>query len=127
MGQWVVKHRWAIIAVTMLIVLTSAYGIRFLTVNNDMRVFFSKQNPQLQALEVLENTYTKDDNVIFVIAPKSGDVFTRDTLSAIESLTEAAWQIPYSGRVESITNFQNSRAEAPAPPGRCVWPGNPVS
>jgi hypothetical protein len=80
-------------------------------VNNDMRVFFSKQNPQLQALEVLENTYTKDDNVIFVIAPKSGDVFTRDTLSAIESLTEAAWQIPYSGRVESITNFQNSRAE----------------
>jgi hypothetical protein len=33
-GKWVVKHRWWIIIATILIVLTTASGMRFLTVNN---------------------------------------------------------------------------------------------
>jgi predicted RND superfamily exporter protein len=35
----------------------------------------------------------------------------RDTLASIEELTNAAWQIPHSSRVDSVTNFQHSRAE----------------
>ena len=50
-GKWVVKHRWLIIIATILVVFVASSGMRFLTVNNDMRVFFSKENPQLQALE----------------------------------------------------------------------------
>ena len=110
-GEWVVKRRWWIIVATLLLVAVAASGARFLTFNNDSRIFFSKENPQLQALEALENTYTKSDNVFFVIAPKDGDVFTTQTLAAVEELTEAAWQIPYSSRVDSITNFQHTRAE----------------
>jgi len=110
-GQWVVNHRWWIILATVIVVAASASGMRFLTVNNDTRVFFSKENPQLQALEALENTYNRIDNVLFVIAPKDGDVFTRETLAALEELTEISWQIPYSSRVDSITNFQHTRAE----------------
>ena len=81
--------------------------MRFLTLNPDNRVFFSEDNPQLMALEALENTYTKSNTVLFVLAPKDGDVFTRDTLSAIEELTEASWLMPFSSRVNSITNFQH--------------------
>ncbi len=110
-GKWVVKHRWWIIVVTLLVVTITASGVRFLTFNNDSRIFFGKDNPQLQALEALENTYTKSDNVLFVIAPKNGDVFTIQTLTALEELTEAAWQIPYSSRVDSIINFQYTHAE----------------
>ncbi len=110
-GQWVVNHRWWIILATVIVVAASASGMRFLTVNNDTRVFFSEKNPQLQALEALENTYTKDNSVFFVIAPKNGNVFTRETLGAIEDLTAASWKIPYSSRVDSITNFQHTRAE----------------
>ena len=87
-GKWVVKYRWLIIVATILVAFGTGYGMRFLTFNNDSRVFFSEQNPQLQALESLENTYTKDNNVFFVIAPKDGDVFTRETLAAVEELTE---------------------------------------
>jgi predicted RND superfamily exporter protein len=110
-GQWVVNHRWWIILATVIVVAASASGMRFLTVNNDTRVFFSKENPQLQALEALENTYNKIENVLFVIAPKDGDIFTRETLAALEELTEISWQMPYSSRVDSITNFQHTRAE----------------
>jgi hypothetical protein len=110
-GMWVVKHRWWIIIATILTVFGTASGMRLLTFNNDTRVFFSEQNPQLQALEDLENTYIKDQNVLFVIAPKDGDVFTRETLTALEELTKTSWQMPYSSRVDSIANFQHSRAE----------------
>jgi len=110
-GQWVVKRRWWIILATVVALLAAASGARFLRINNDTRVFFSKENPQLQALETLENTYTKDNNVLFAIAPKDGKVFTRETLAAVEELTEASWKIPYSSRVDSITNFQHTRAE----------------
>ena len=39
------------------------------------------------------------------------NVFTRENLSAIESLTEMSWDTPYSSRVDALTNFQHTRAE----------------
>ncbi len=110
-GKWVVRHRWLIIITTIIVVSIAAAGTRFLTFNDDLRVFFSEENPQLKALEALENTYNRIDNILFVIAPEDGNVFTKETLAAIEDLTGASWQIPYSNRVDSITNFQHTRAE----------------
>ena len=110
-GKWVFEHRWWIIIVTILFMLAAASGVQFLTLNRDNRVFFSEENPQLQAFEALENTYTKRNNVLFALAPKNGNVFTREALAAVEELTEASWKMPYSSRVNSITNFQNTRAE----------------
>jgi len=110
-SNWVIKYRWWLIASTLIAVLLTASGMRFLTFENDLRVFFSEENPQLLALEELENTYNKIDNVYIVVAPKDKNVFTRENLAAIEELTKACWQIPYSSRVDSITNFQHTYSE----------------
>ena len=110
-SEWVIKNRWWLIAATIIMALAASSGMRFLTFENDLRVFFSEKNPQLQALEALENTYSKIDNVYFTIAPKDKNVFTRENLAAIEELTEACWQIPYSSRVDSIINFQHTYSE----------------
>ncbi len=107
-GRWVVRHRWPILMATLVLLIAAASGARFLTFNNDLRAFFSDKNPQLQALETLENTYNKNTNVLFVIAPADGDVFTRKTLAAVEEMTEECWQMPYSSRVNSITNYQHT-------------------
>ncbi len=110
-GKCVMKYRWWVIVMTVLIVLASASGARFLVFSNDLRVFFSEENPQFKALEAMENTYDRIDNVLFAIAPHNRDVFTRETLGAIEELTADSWKIPYSSRVDSITNYQHTRAE----------------
>ncbi|MEO1471964.1 MAG: MMPL family transporter, partial [Pseudomonadota bacterium] len=86
-----------------------AAGASGLGIANNYRVFFSTDNPELVAFETFQATYTKNDNIQFVLLPESGDVFTPETLAAVEALTEAAWQIPYSIRVDSITNFQSTR------------------
>ncbi len=111
LGKWIVRYRWWIIVATTIVVLIASSGMRFLTLNNDMRVFFSGDNPQLQALEALENMFSKDNSVFFAVAPNDGNIFTRETLKAVAELTEASWQIPYSIRVDSVTNFQHTRSE----------------
>lgn len=106
MAHWVIHNRWFLIAACLIFAAAAGSGMRNLTFNNDLRAFFSEENPQLQALEALENTYNKIDNIYLTIAPQDGNVFTSQSLAALEELTESSWQIPYSSRVDSITNFQ---------------------
>ncbi|MDH5472536.1 MAG: MMPL family transporter [Gammaproteobacteria bacterium] len=109
--EWILKWKFLVIILSIISVIALASGAKNLAFTNDYRVFFSKENPQLNAFETLQNTYTKNDNVLFVVAPKDRQIFTQKTLSAIKDITRQAWQIPYSIRVDSITNFQHTRAE----------------
>lgn len=110
-ARFVIRWRYAIIVLTLLFSALALSGIRLLEFTNDYRVYFGKDNPQLAAFEKLQDIYTKNDNVFFMLAPRDAQVFTRDTLAAAAELTAAGWQIPYSTRVDSITNFQYSHAE----------------
>ena len=109
-GHWVLKYRWLVIALSLTGVFLAASGGQYLQFTTNYRVFFSADNPELLAFDALEATYTKNDNVLFVITPRDGNVFTPDTLAAVAALTEQAWQMPYSIRVDSITNFQYTEA-----------------
>ncbi len=110
-ARWVIKYRWFVILVTFVAAFIAAYGLPGLYFSTDYRYFFSEENPELLAFEELQNTYTKNDNVLFALEPKDGNVFRPETLSVIEELTHAAWQIPFSLRVDSITNFQHTEAD----------------
>ncbi|MFV2005245.1 MAG: RND family transporter, partial [Gammaproteobacteria bacterium] len=103
----VIRFRWLIIFSSVLLAVLMAMGMKNLAFNPDSRVFFSKQNPQLAALEELENTFIKNENIFIAIRPDEGDVFNKKTLRVITELTEASWQVPFSSRVDSITNFQH--------------------
>ncbi|NKC14941.1 MAG: MMPL family transporter [Gammaproteobacteria bacterium] len=110
-GTWVIRYRWAILVISVLCVLAAASGGRHLRFSNDYRIFFSPDNPQLLAFEALENTYTKNDNVMLVVEPDDGNAFSNNALAAVEWITEQAWQTPYSNRVDSLSNFQHTKAQ----------------
>ena len=104
------RYRWLVVAGATLFMLVMAAGARFITVSNDHRILFGEENPELAAYDALENTYTASNTALIAVAPKQGSVFTRETLGAIEKLTEEAWQAPYSSRVDSLTNYTHSEA-----------------
>ena len=110
-ANWTIKWRWAVIAGSFILVILFGSGARFLGFNNDYHIFFDKDNPQVLAFDGLQEKYTKDDNAFIVIAPKNGKVFTRETLAAIKDLEERSWQVPYSTRVDALSNFQHSHSE----------------
>ncbi|MFD2206080.1 efflux RND transporter permease subunit [Kiloniella antarctica] len=106
----IIRWRWLVLLVTILATLGVASGGRFLSFTSDYRVFFGDDNPQLNAFEGLQDVYTKTDNILFVLKPSNGKVFTPQWLQVVQDLTEESWQIPYSIRVDSITNFQHTEA-----------------
>ena len=109
--RWIIRWRYLVVLVTIALTFAAASGGQFLGFSNDYRMFFGDENPQLLAFEKMQATFNKNDNVLFVVTPKSGKVFTRETLAVIKDLTEEAWQTPYSTRVDSITNHQHTTAE----------------
>ncbi len=112
-GRWsefVTKRKWIVLVLTAVLALGlgSQGKMEF---DGDYHVFFSESNPELEAFDALQEKYTKDDNVILVLSPTNGNVFTKDNLVAIEDLTAESWNTPYSSRVDAITNFQYTSAE----------------
>ena len=97
-----------VIAIVLMLAMIAGSGARFLEFSNNYRVFFSPKNPDLLAFEEFQATYTKNDNILFVLKPKGGEIFTAEVLHAVERLTEEAWTIPFALRVDSITNFQHT-------------------
>ncbi len=110
-GRWVLRWRWPIMVASLALVVAAGSGLGRIKMKNDYRVFFSEDNPQLAAYEAIRNIYTKDNNVIFVLSQDKEKVFTGNYLEAVAWLTDRAWQLPFATRVDSITNFQYSRAE----------------
>jgi predicted RND superfamily exporter protein len=108
--SWIIHHRWLVAIVSVLLVLVLASGAQFLFFDTNYRVFFSEDNPQLQQFEKMQAVYTKNDNILFVLAVKD-EVFSNQVLDAVEKLTEDSWQMPFSTRVDAITNFQYSYSE----------------
>lgn len=105
------RHPLLAIATILLIVAGSSYGLKNTEVISDFEVFFEKHNPHLLAYHELQDNYTRTDNVYFIVVPNNGNVFTRDAMKATKDLTEKAWQLPYSIRVDSLTNYQHTIAD----------------
>jgi predicted RND superfamily exporter protein len=109
----VIRYRWAVVLVVIAITAGFGQGMSKLEFSSNYRVFFSDENPELAAFEDLQATYTKNDNILFVVEPakkEAGAAFTNKTLAVVEKLTTEAWQIPYAIRVDSISNFQYTKA-----------------
>ena len=110
-AHWIIRWRYLVVLAVIGAVFAAGAGMPKLSLSNDYRMFFGEDNPQLLEFERMQNTFNKNDNIMFVVTPEDGQVFSVKTLKAIQAITEAAWQIPFSTRVDSITNFQHTRAE----------------
>jgi predicted RND superfamily exporter protein len=110
-AEFIIRHKIPAVILSLIMIGAMGTGAQHLTFTNDYQVFFGENNPQLLAFENIQDTYSKNDNVMLLLVPESGKVFTNETLEAVAWLTERAWQTPYSSRVESLTNFQHTSAE----------------
>ncbi|GMG81349.1 hypothetical protein LNKW23_05620 [Paralimibaculum aggregatum] len=109
---FIVANRWLWVLSTLALIAFSAARIdQIWPPDPSARIFFAPENPDRQALDQFEARFAKDDNLMMVVVPEGGDVFTPETLAAIGALTEASWQLPLVRRVDSLTNFQHTYAE----------------
>ena len=103
-----VRYPASTIILLVIVTALSLIGAKNLYFRGDYKVFFEPTNPQRLAFEEMQNVFNKSENVAFMVIPKDGNVYKPKTLTLITELTDAAWQLPLSTRVESIANFQHT-------------------
>lgn len=104
-GLW--RMRYAVAVVLVLLSGLAVAGAARLMLASNYEIYFDRANPRLEALNALHRTFSRNDNVLFALAPDDRQVFTPRTLAAVGALTRAAWRMPYAVRVDSVVNFQN--------------------
>ncbi len=103
------RYFWTTAVAFMAIAVLAAGLLHLVTVQVGVRNHFNENDPLLLKLEEFEETYAVSDSVLVIVAPPNNTIFTREALVAIEQLTEALWQTPYSVRVDSITNYIHTK------------------
>jgi predicted RND superfamily exporter protein len=114
-AEFILGHRWIIVILAVSWIMAMGAGAQHLTFTNDYRVFFGKDNPQLMAFENLQDTYAKNDNVMLVLVPADGEVFTRET--ALLDPGRVAQQLPaylgdrrrFTGRGPGLRTAESDR------------------
>jgi len=107
-SRWVVEHPGLVVIVSLLLTLGISSQLQYFQNNNDPRIFFTEDNPDFKRFRELEDRFTSMEVVLFALHPKNGNVFTREVLTAIEELTNDAWMLPNSTRVDSLANYQHT-------------------
>ena len=64
----ILHRRWLVAVLATVIMLAVTGGARFIGVTNDYRSLFDEDNPQLAALDALENTYTVSKTALIAVA-----------------------------------------------------------
>ncbi len=110
----VTAYPYRVLTLLVLLIVPLGLGLPNLKITNDIRVFFSADNPQLNAFEHMEATYSQQDNIYFLIQPDNKNIFNKRVLTLIHELSEDGWRIPYAQRVSSLANFQHTYAKTDA-------------
>mgnify|MGYP000086871690 FL=1 len=104
-------HRFPILGVWLLFFAVCVSGSIYIPLKTDYRAFFSKDDPYFLNDQRLLDTYVPNDNVLFVLSPANGQALSSESLQLQIDMTEAAWQLPFSVRVDSLANFQHILSE----------------
>ncbi len=107
--NYILNARLKVLFVLLMLVLVTGAGVSKLTFNTDYHGFFDKGNPELAAFDAIQRQFVKSDTVMIMVSSETS-VFEKESINAIWELTEKSWQIPYSSRVDSLSNFQFTEA-----------------
>ena len=110
--QWLINYKYSVFIITAFVCFGLASGQSKIGFNTDYRYFFGEETKQTKAMEELDNIYSKNDNIYISITPNDqGSIFRPEILRAILETTEKAWTLPFSTRVDSLSNFQHTSAK----------------
>lgn len=105
------RLKWPTFALCVLLIALAGAGVQHLTFNSDLRALYNSEHPAMQQMLKVEEEFTKRDTVMLIIENSNGSIFEPHILELLQSLTAAAWRMPYASRVDSITNFQYTEAQ----------------
>ena len=110
LSELIIEKRVFSIIGCLAILLICVQGLPRLTFNPDIENMFPENNSTAQLARHIDETFIPTENVVIAVNTSDDSVFTHSTLDVLERITEKAWTIPHSVRVDSITNYSYVRS-----------------
>ena len=104
-AKLLIKYRYLSIGLVLIVVCLLATGLTKLTFNPDLETYFPEGHPAVVRYNEIDDMFIPTDNLIIAVHSNEGTLFNGDSLKVIEELTKKSWTIPYSVRVDSLTNY----------------------
>ena len=104
-AKLLIKYRYLSIGLVIIVVCLLATGLTKLTFNPDLETYFPEGHPAVIRYNEIDDMFIPTDNLIIAVHSNEGTLFNGDSLKVIEELTRKSWTIPYSVRVDSLTNY----------------------
>ena len=95
---------------TLLVSLFFAVGNVKFGEKNDVRIWFTENDPNIEVLNKFESNFGNDEGIVMAVHSPSG-VFDNESLQIIHGVTERMWRVHEVIRVDSLTNYNYSYAE----------------
>src|SRR5262245_26718359 len=104
-SEWIIRHRWLIMALTLLATGTLAFHIKNLQVVIDPNTILPHAHPFVSATDQVEKVFGSKYMVIMGITPREGDAFTPQMLAKVQRITAAMLDLPgvVKGNVLSVS------------------------
>ncbi|MCG8314193.1 MAG: MMPL family transporter [Pseudomonadales bacterium] len=103
-ARWIMNHPKTHIAWVVLFALLLGAGGHDPQFSANQRDSFQSSDANLQRLIAIEQEFSSEKNIFILIEPNTNNVFDQRSLQVIREVTDLGWQVPYSQRVESVTN-----------------------
>ncbi len=104
-AKLLIKYRYLSIGLVIIVACLLATGLTKLTFNPDLETYFPQGHPAVVRYNEIDDMFIPTDNLIIAVHSNEGTLFNNDSLKVIEELTRKSWTIPYSVRVDSLTNY----------------------
>lgn len=104
-AHWLQKHRLMIYIFSAVLACLTTLGLINFSFKVDYRTFFASDVLGYSEFLEMEEDFPASDDLAFVLAPGSGDVFSREVIDSLLWLKERLLKISFVERVETLTDY----------------------
>lgn len=107
----IIRGRWFVVFFFLGLLAIAMMGLPKIKVLADYKSFISPDYPGLIQLEEIEAIFSDNHNLLIAVAPKDGVIFKPETITLVQKITAETWRLPYTSRVDSISNYQHTEVD----------------
>ncbi len=111
-SDFIIKHRYFILTLIIIITLSSFFGIRKIKFSNKMTSWLSNKDPRLSLFIKASEDFAINNLVLVMVKPKNGKVFEKSFLEKIKRFTEILKGREEIYIVSSLSNTSDIRKTA---------------
>ncbi len=108
-AAWVINYRIPVLIVMTLAVIFMSTFVSRISFDANYRIWFEEDDPYLASYDKFIREFGNDDTFVVAFEDEKG-ILQKPAIESIQRLTEQLWKVQGVIRVDSLTNFQATRA-----------------